>query len=146
MGNFCSSLVTVAAIDPNKKDLDAGTISSVVITGIVVVFIGLILLIVCVSIYGAIFNSASKKRAQKAEAEKKLAEKAAEPVEAVMGERSAPAVEDGIEEETVAVIMAAIAAMSASSGKKLVLKSVKTSKPQRSAWSSAGIVENTRPF
>ena len=146
MGNLWSSLVTVATIDPNKKDLDAGTVSSVVITGIVVVFIGLIMLIVCVSIYGAIFNSAAKKKAAKAEAEKNAAEQAAKSVKAKAEIVPEPVVEDGIEEETVAVIMAAIAAMSAGSGKKLVLKSVKTSKPQRSAWSSAGIVENTRPF
>ncbi|MBR1423421.1 MAG: OadG family protein [Ruminococcus sp.] len=147
MGNFLSSFITTATIDPNKKDLNAGTVSSVVITGIVVVFIALILLIVCVSIYGAIFNAAAKKKAAKAEAEKKAAELAkAKTVLPVPKVEAVPAIEDGIEEETVAVIMAAIAAMSASAGKKLVLKSVKTSRPQRSAWSSAGIAENTRPF
>jgi Na+-transporting methylmalonyl-CoA/oxaloacetate decarboxylase gamma subunit len=147
MGNLWSSFITAATIDPNKKDLNAGTVSSVVITGIVVVFIGLILLILCVSIYGAIFSSAAKKKAAKAEAEKKAAEqvKAAD-TQPVTSPEPEPLVEDGIEEETVAVIMAAIAAMSASAGKKLVLKSVKTSRPQRSAWSSAGIAENTRPF
>ena len=46
----------------------------------------------------------------------------------------------------VAVIMAAISAMSSAEGKKLVLKSVKTAKPQRPAWSTAGIIDNTRPF
>ena len=43
-------------------------------------------------------------------------------------------------------IMAAISAMSSAEGKKLVLKSVKTAKPQRPAWSTAGIIDNTRPF
>ena len=147
MGNLWSSFITAATIDPNKKDLSAGTVSSVVITGIVVVFIALILLIVSVSIYGAIFSAAERKKAEKARIEKEAQSKP-EPVPAAVKAEPepAPAVEDGIEEETVAVIMAAIAMMSAESGKKLVLKSVKTSKPQRSAWSAAGIVENTRPF
>lgn len=150
MQDLLSSLVTVATIDPNKKDLDAGTVSSVVITGIVVVFIGLILLIVSVSIYGALFSAAAKKKAKKEQeaqnasnSSENLPKPAPAPVPAPAAD---PVIEDGIEEETVAVIMAAIACMSASGGKKLVLKSVKTSKPQRSAWSSAGIVENTRPF
>ena len=55
-------------------------------------------------------------------------------------------IEDGIEEEVVAVIAAAIAAMGASSGKKLALRSIKTAKSSRSAWAAAGIADNTRPF
>ena len=82
--------------------------------------------------------------------ESKLTKKAAEAAKAVAKPEPikavAPVVEDGIEEETVAVIMAAISAMSSAEGKKLVLKSVKTAKPQRPAWSTAGIIDNTRPF
>lgn len=55
-------------------------------------------------------------------------------------------IEDGIEEEAVAAIMGAIASMSAQSGKKLVLKSVKTAKPSRNSWSAAAIADYTRPF
>lgn len=80
-----------------------------------------------------------KRQKKAAEAAKAVAKP--EPIKAV-----APVVEDGIEEETVAVIMAAISAMSSAEGKKLVLKSVKTAKPQRPAWSTAGIIDNTRPF
>ena len=46
----------------------------------------------------------------------------------------------------VAVIAAAIAAMGAASGKRLALRSVRTAKGSRSAWASAGIADNTRPF
>lgn len=127
------------------KNLDAGTVSSVVITGIVVVFIGLILLILCVSIYGAIFDKINKSKAEKLAAEK-AAKAAAAPKAEPAPAAAAPVVEDGIEEEVVAVITAAIAAMSASTGKKLALRSVRTAKPQRSAWASAGIADNTRPF
>ena len=60
------------------KGLSGGTITSVVVTGIVVVFIGLILLILFVSIYGKIFDSINKSKAAKAKAvaEAKLREAA----------------------------------------------------------------------
>lgn len=150
MINFLNTAAQIVAakstISPDQKDLGAGTVASVVITGIVVVFIGLVLLILLVSIYGKIFDVINGRAARKAEEAKKAAEAAKavakpEPIKA-----AAPVVEDGIEEETVAVIMAAISAMSSAEGKKLVLKSVKTAKPQRPAWSTAGIIDNTRPF
>ena len=129
MINFLNTAAQMVAakstISPDQKDLGAGTVASVVITGLVVVFIGLVLLILLVSIYGKLFDVINGRAARKA---------------------AAPVVEDGIEEETVAVIMAAISAMSSAEGKKLVLKSVKTAKPQRPAWSTAGIIDNTRPF
>ena len=132
------------------KDYTATDIASVVITGLSVVFIGLILLVLFVSIYGAIFNGAAKKKKAKEEAAKKAAEEqkaqtlknADEPVKLV----KAPVVEDGIEEEIVAVIAAAVAAMSAQSGKKLVVRSVKRSVSQRDPWAAAGLADNTRPF
>ena len=150
MINFLNTAAQIAAakstISPDQKDLGAGTVASVVITGIVVVFIGLVLLILLVSIYGKIFDVINNRAARKAEEAKKAAEaeKAAAKPEPV--KVAAPVVEDGIEEETDAVIMAAISAMSSAEGKKLVLKSVKTAKPQRPAWSTAGIIDNTRPF
>ncbi len=133
------------------KSLSGGTITSVVVTGLVVVFIGLILLIICVSIYGKIFDTVNKSKAAKAkaEAEAKLKEAAkgeAKPMAEVVRREKEPEIEDGIEEEVVAVIAAAIAAMSAASGKKLALRSIKTAKGTRSAWAAAGIADNTRPF
>ena len=143
------TILSKATIEPDKANLDAGTVASVVITGIVVVFIALILLILFVSIYGKIFETINKKSAEKAKAAEEAA-KTAQTQQAAAKEpepsAAAPVIEDGIEEETVAVIMAAVAAMESGSGKKLVIKSVKTAKPQRSAWSAAGIIENTRPF
>jgi sodium pump decarboxylase gamma subunit len=147
--SLLSSALTLAnnsTIPADKTNLDAGTVASVVITGISVVFIGLILLIILVSIYGKIFEVINKKAADKAKAKAEAAKAAAKKPEPAKSAAPAPVVEDGIEEETVAVIMAAISAMSASTGKKMVLKSVKTAKPQRPAWSTAGIIENTRPF
>ena len=144
LSDIAMTLAGKSTIPADQRDLPVGTVASVVITGIVVVFIALILLILLVSLYGKIFekinNRSAAKAAALAEADKK------EPAPAVTAAPAAPVIEDGIEEETVAVIMAAISAMSSTSGKNLVLKSVKTSKPQRSAWSSAGVIENTRPF
>lgn len=150
MINFLNTAAQMVAakstISPDQKDLGAGTVASVVITGIVVVFIGLILLILLVSIYGKIFDVINSRAARKAEEAKKAAEAAKAAAKPEPVKVAAPVVEDGIEEETVAVIMAAISAMSSAEGKKLVLKSVKTAKPQRPAWSTAGIIDNTRPF
>lgn len=150
MINFLNTAAQIVAakstISPDQKDLGAGTVASVVITGIVVVFIGLVLLILLVSIYGKIFDVINSRAARKAEEAKKAAEAAKAATKPEPVKVAAPVVEDGIEEETVAVIMAAISAMSSAEGKKLVLKSVKTAKPQRPAWSTAGIIDNTRPF
>lgn len=150
MINFLNTAALMVAakstISPDQKDLGAGTVASVVITGIVVVFIGLVLLILLVSIYGKIFDVINSRAARKAEEAKKAAEAAKAATKPEPVKVAAPVVEDGIEEETVAVIMAAISAMSSAEGKKLVLKSVKTAKPQRPAWSTAGIIDNTRPF
>lgn len=131
----------------SEKDLDGGTIVSVVITGVVVVFIGLIILILLVMAYGKIFDSINRKKAekQKAELEAKAQENAPK-VQAAAPVEAPPVIEDGIEEEIVAVITAAIAAMSARSGKKLALRSISTAKGSRNAWAAAGIAENTRPF
>ena len=95
-------------IRTSDRNLSATTVASVVITGIAVVFIGLVILILLVQIYGKIFESINKKAAQKLEAEKaqKAAEKPA-PAPAAAAPSPAPAVEDGIEEEIVAVITAA---------------------------------------
>ena len=131
------------------KDYTATDIASVVITGMSVVFIGLVLLVLFVSIYGGLFNKANQKKKEKQEAEKQAAEaekaKKTEnkPVQPAV---NAPAVTDGIEEEIVAVIAAAVAAIGEKSGKKLVVKSIKRSVSQRDPWAAAGLVDNTRPF
>lgn len=144
-----------STIPPDKTDLGAGTVAAVVITGISVVFIGLIILILLVTLYGKIFEAINEKAKAKAEAAEAERQKALEAqnaasqkdkAEPAAVETEAPDIEDGVEEEVVAVIMAAIAAMGAQSGKKLMLKSVKTAKGQRPVWASAGINENTRPF
>ena len=79
-----------STISPDTSDLGAGTVASVVITGICVVFIALILLILFVSIYGKIFVAINKKSAEKAKAAK-AAEEAAKAKKAEETAKSQPA-------------------------------------------------------
>lgn len=127
------------------RNLDSGTVSSVVITGVVVVFIGLILLIFFVFLYGRIFEAINNKKSEKS---KKILENKVSVASNQNNNQSEPIpiIENGIDEEVIAVITSAIMAMSAKSGKKLALKSVKHAKPIRPVWANAGIAENTRPF
>lgn len=143
MINAVNSLTSVMAKD---VDMNASYVAAVVITGLVVVFLALVLLIILVMLYGKVFHGINKKKAAKLEAEK--AAKAEEAAKAAKAKPVAPApvVEDGIGDEVVAVIAAAVAAMGAESGKKLAVRSVKTSRPSRLAWSSAGLADNTKPF
>lgn len=126
-------------------DMNFEYVASVVFTGLTVVFIGLILLVVILFVFGLISkakrNSADKKTESNNNVKtEKIASSGAELV------KTAPEIEDDIEEEIVAVITAAIVAMSEKCGKKLTLRSIKTAKPQRTAWATAGLIDNTRPF
>lgn len=128
-------------------DMNFEYVASVVITGLTVVFLGLILLVIILSIFGLISKLKIKSADKKAEAKKAdKVDKADDTSVNIQASVTTPAVEDGIEEEIVAVISAAIAEMSAKSGKKLALKSIRASKPQRTAWAAAGLIDNTRPF
>lgn len=119
---------------------------AVVITGLVVVFAALILLIIFISALGKLFEASANKKKSK-----ELAEIKPEPVKAV-SQPSAPQPEEIAEEtdddEIIAVISAAVAMMAASENKTYRIKSVKAVKngSSRNAWAMAGIRENTNPF
>lgn len=147
---------------------------AVIITGLVVVFVALIGLWFIVAIMGKIFTAISQKKqpqkpVQPAPPAPKEPPKAApqqasvQPPVARAAEAPAPvaqqpvmAVEDGIGDEIVAVITAAIAAMTGSpvipvpavegpapeSG--FVVRSMR--RAERTAWSQAGLAQNTQPF
>ena len=119
-----------------------GSVGIITLTGILVVFFILAILIFLFWALGKTFQTIDKNRAAKAEA----AKKAAAPAPA-----AAPAtVEEIIEEdddEIMAVISAAIAAYAEEEGTSYTIRDVKKrDKRARSAWSLAGIGENTRPF
>lgn len=139
-------------IHTSDKDLGAETVAAVVITGLAVVFIGLILLIALVWLYGKIFQVVNDKAAKKAAAA--AAAKSEAKAEKAHAPAPAPVIEDGIEEEVAAVIAAAIAAYGAQTGKKLAIRSIRSadggsgsgSRRVRNAWGAAALSEATRPF
>lgn len=118
----------------------------ILITGFVVVFAVLILLILLITVYGKIVSSAEKAVADR-KANKETALKAEEvteePVQAVTPVPLAvPA--NGITDEVIAVIAAAVDAMYGEGAVKV--KSIKKVPQSRPVWSTAGIMDNTRPF
>lgn len=120
--------------------------AKVILTGFIVVFAVLLLLIFIINIYGAIIQKAmqggKKKKEKISEPENKAPVVASA---ANVPQAPAPSVQDGISDEVVAVISAAVAAVSDSSSKTRI-KSIKKSDGTRSAWANAGILDNTRPF
>lgn len=152
---------------------------AVIITGLVVVFVALIGLWIIVAIMGKIFTAISQKNQpkkpvqpaapvskeppkaalQQAAMQQPAVQAAAVPATAPVTpvvQQSVMAVEDGIGDEIVAVITAAIAAMIGSSAAPVpavegpapesgfVVRSIR--RAERTAWSQAGLVQNTQPF
>lgn len=116
---------------------------AVVITGLVVVFLGLVLLIAFISLIGWLFKTMDKNK-KAAKAADAPAAKAASP--AVKTVQTAQSADD---DEVIAVISAAVAMMSAADGTSYRIKSVKAASngvPARNAWASAGLRESTNPF
>lgn len=122
--------------------------AKVILTGFVVVFAVLLLLIFIIKIYSAIVGKAQG-TGKKTKKNKKVDEpsKPSPAVSAVQTPVAAESAEaqDGIPEEVIAVISAAVAAVYGND-KKVRIKSVKKSGSRRTAWANAGVLENTRPF
>lgn len=121
-----------------------GSVGIITITGILVVFFILAILIFLFWLMGTIFQNIDKSRKAKAEAAKKVAAPAPAPAAAPVEE---VVEEDDNDDEIMAVISAAIAAYAEEEGTSYTIRDVKKrDKRTRSAWSLAGIGENTRPF
>ena len=111
-------------------------------------FAVLILLILLITAYGAIVSRAQKSSAEKKakkeaelEAEKAASAASAQPV--ATPPAAVPAAADGMSDEVIAVIAAAVDAVY---GKGAKVKSIKKVPQSRPVWSTAGILDNTRPF
>lgn len=118
----------------------------VLLTGVVVVFSVLIVLILVVKIYSTIVYTAAQGSKKKNEQASKIAkEKLADETE-----KTEPVVEiiqsddDSVPDEVIAVIAAAVSSMYGPKAPKI--KKVKRSSVSRSVWGNAGLLENTRPF
>ncbi len=118
--------------------------AKVILTGFVVVFAVLVLLICIIKIYSAIVSRAQRSgvRVKKKKSPEKPLPAAAP---AVAEEITPDGDPDHVPEEVVAVIAAAVAVMYGGR-EKVRIKSVKRSGAKRSAWANAGVLENTRPF
>ncbi len=123
---------------------------NVTITGLVLVFSMLLLLVFVLLIFGWISVGVQKA------AEKRLQKKREEALNAALEEAS-EVLESTVEElpvatsnddsgNIIAAISAAVAYIYSGSGKKPIIKSVKKSSARRSAWANAGIADNTRTF
>ena len=116
-----------------------------VLTGLVVVFVALGLLILLLTIMGKVLGGTGKKPAPAKAAAPKAAPAAPAPAQ-----KPAPVVTaaDDIDGEIAAAITAALAVILAEegSGKSYVVKSVKRVRSGKGAWGQAGLAENVRPF
>lgn len=133
-------LRTMAIITEKYASQNMSGMWATVITGLVVVFLILGILIGFIYLIGLISNAGKKKE--------KKTEKAPE---APVAEPAAPVVEEEVYEEDdseiIAVISAAIAAYGEQDGKTYAIKKIKRSEKQpRSSWGTAGVIDNTRPF
>lgn len=137
--NLLKETLIPMAIEGNAK-MSTIEVIGLTLIGISVVFLGLIILILFVWVFGKIFTREKKPDIvqTKPETPKPVAAPASPAVVAA----------ENNEDEVVAVIAAAIAAMGEAEGKTYRLKSVKAvkNKPARSAWSLAGIQNDTMPF
>lgn len=143
--------VALAAQTAQKESLTLAekgiTSAKVVLTGFVVVFAMLILLIFIIKIYSAIVQKAQSAGSNSKKGKKNKDEKPAEkPAAAPAPVVTASAATDGISDEVVAAISAAVATMYGSSEKARIKSIKKSSDGGRSAWAKAGVLDNTRPF
>lgn len=115
------------------------TILVTTITGMLIVFAALILLIFIIWLFGKAFSGVSKNETK---AEKAVSVKTAASAPVVI-----PAATQS-NDDIIAVIAAAVAVYGESEGKKYAVRSVRRAANTggRSAWAAAGIAENVRSF
>ncbi len=123
------------------------SVGIITLTGLLVVFAILAILIFLFWAMGKIFGAIDSSKKKKAEAAKAAAKPASAPAAASQPVEEVYEEEDTSDDEIIAVISAAIAAYSEQDGKSYEIRSIKRKDNKaRSAWSLAGIGENTRPF
>ena len=128
--------------------VDWGFSWSVVITGLVVVFVVLLLLVAVCAIMGALFSSINKSSDEKNKSVTVSVDAKPVSVVPIKDTLVIETVEDGITEEVVAAITGALTIMMSEGGqtKPFAVKSIKKSSGTRNVWNVASIQENTRSF
>ena len=116
-----------------------------VLTGFVIVFLALILLIIIFWAFGKVMDNLTKKSKPAAPAAATAAPISLIPDVPKMAVEFAA---DGVSDDVIAAITGAISAILAEEGdgKTYVVRSVKRVRKSRGAWGRAGMEENTRPF
>lgn len=127
------------------SNIDWGLVASVVVTGLVVVFLALIILIVAVSLIGKVFTAIDNKKNMPKDNEKHInsvSNNERKNSNDVILELSS----DSDSDELIAVIAAAISSVMEAEGNKkpFVIKSVKRVSGVRNVWNQAGLIENTQ--
>ena len=129
----------------NERDIISLTI---LITGLVVVFSVLLLLIGLIKLYGTVVSKAlesaeNKKKLQLAAVTTENTSENKPEIEETAGDVS-QLDENGLNDEIVAVIAAAVVAAYGEGNVRV--KSIRRVPQSRPVWSTAGIFDNTRPF
>jgi Na+-transporting methylmalonyl-CoA/oxaloacetate decarboxylase gamma subunit len=117
-------------------NMDWANSDALVVVGIVVAFVILVTLVVLCALVSKVFRMLNGTNASKT-------------ATAAQGNSSlTPVVQDGVGDDVVAAISAAIAVMMSSEGntKPYAIRSIRRAREARPAWNAAGIYENTRPF
>lgn len=123
------------------------SVGIITVTGLLVVFLILAILILFFWLIGVVFRSLDKSKKAKEQAAREAAVKAAPAANAEAAAIAEADVGEADDAEIIAVISAAVAAYSEQDGTAYSIRSVKRRDNRtRSAWSLAGIGENTRPF
>ena len=137
---------TAAELSLYERSISA---AKVILTGFAVVFGMLFLLILIIKRYSAVVAGAQRAADNRAKRKERVMERVSDDSGVHVIKRpayvTAPTIEEGIPEEVVAVIAAAVAACD-SSGTGKRIKSIKKANGGRSAWANAGVLDNTRPF
>ena len=124
-----------------EMQMEMSYVWAVVITGLVVVFLGLILLIAFISIVGKIFTAINNSKKNKT-VESQVKNSKINTVDNVF-------VTESDDTEVVAAIAASFDMMGIADNTTYKIKSIKTSnndRPSRSDWAVAGLNESTSPF
>ena len=123
------------------QSIDWGQAVATFVTGIVVGFSALLALVIIFWAFGKIMETISNARTKQPKQEKSQPAPASPKLVEVVSD-------DGLSDEIVAAITGAISAILSEEGSNgsFVIRSIKRTRQAPSAWSAAGVLENTRPF
>lgn len=123
--------------------MDWSLAGAVILSGLVIVFLVLVILIAVVKLTGKAAGKEKKIPPVSASASPTMAMAAPVPAAAAVS-----AVQEGVSGQTVAVIAAAVAAMMEQDapGVAYAITGIRRAAESRPVWGFAGMLQNTRPF